>query len=125
MRLNSFLAFRVALMGAVFPLRIEEKPGATVSSQRSALVAQGIEHGSPKAGVAGSNPAGGTSGLRSSDAIFAGIRRCSLRSECDAFSEVGGHSRTQYAGRRLTSRSAHASSRRARSLRAESAAPCT
>jgi hypothetical protein len=27
----------------------------------SALVAQGIEHGSPKAGVAGSNPAGGTS----------------------------------------------------------------
>jgi hypothetical protein len=26
----------------------------------SALVAQGIEHGSPKAGVAGSNPAGGT-----------------------------------------------------------------
>src|ERR1700730_232858 len=31
----------------------------------SALVAQGIEHGSPKAGVAGSNPAGGTS-------VFAG-----------------------------------------------------
>src|SRR5580693_1655496 len=29
----------------------------------SALVAQGIEHGSPKAGVAGSNPAGGTSVL--------------------------------------------------------------
>src|SRR6516225_5980752 len=33
----------------------------------SALVAQGIEHGSPKAGVAGSNPAGGTP-------VFAGER---------------------------------------------------
>ena len=45
-------------MGAVFPLRSERKPGCTVSSLRPALVAQGIEHGSPKAGVAGSNPAG-------------------------------------------------------------------
>jgi hypothetical protein len=35
----------------------------------SALVAQGIEHGSPKAGVAGSNPAGGTAG-GTSEAIF-------------------------------------------------------
>ena len=33
-RSNSFLAFRVALMGAVFPLRSEWKPGCTVSSQR-------------------------------------------------------------------------------------------
>ena len=35
-----------------------------------ALVAQGIEHGSPKAGVAGSNPAGGTRCLRSSAVFF-------------------------------------------------------
>lgn len=33
--------------------------------RRPALVAQGIEHGSPKAGVAGSNPAGGTRSFRS------------------------------------------------------------
>ena len=33
----------------------------TVSCHRSAPVAQGIEHGSPKAGVAGSNPAGAAS----------------------------------------------------------------
>ena len=37
------------------------------SKTSTALVAQGIEHGSPKAGVAGSNPAGGTD-------VFAGPR---------------------------------------------------
>jgi hypothetical protein len=40
------------------------------SKTSSALVAQGIEHGSPKAGVAGSNPAGGTS-----EAVFQDRRR--------------------------------------------------
>ena len=40
-----------------------------VSCQRSAPVAQGIEHGSPKAGVACSNHAGGTHCIRSSSAL--------------------------------------------------------
>lgn len=37
----------------------------TYSHRSPALVAQGIEHGSPKAGVAGSNPAEGTFTQRS------------------------------------------------------------
>ena len=43
----------VALCGRNEPLYGKLRAG-------HALVAQGIEHGSPKAGVAGSNPAGGT-----------------------------------------------------------------
>jgi hypothetical protein len=49
----------------------------------SALVAQGIEHGSPKAGVAGSNPAGGTEPVRRSEALFETSRqRCAF---CEHF----------------------------------------
>lgn len=58
--------------------RISDSPGrrgerlgfSQVFKGVPALVAQGIEHGSPKAGVAGSNPAGGTLCLRSSAMVF-------------------------------------------------------
>ncbi len=42
------------------PQRLDRLGLVRHSKTSLALVAQGIEHGSPKAGVAGSNPAGGT-----------------------------------------------------------------
>ena len=53
------------------------------TSTRSAPVAQGIEHGSPKAGVACSNHAGGTC-FRSS-----AVRACPLISQPDSWSVPG------------------------------------
>ncbi len=42
---------------------------------RSGLVAQGIEHRSPKAGVAGSNPAGATASDQESGLTHGSIQR--------------------------------------------------
>src|SRR4051795_6414556 len=49
--------------GAGSTARRRRTSAGTGYAAREALVAQGIEHRSPKAGVAGSNPAGGTSSL--------------------------------------------------------------
>ena len=55
-------------------VNLESQPKIQVAShlvRRPALVAQGIEHSFPKAGVAGSNPAGGISGFADSASFLA------------------------------------------------------